>query len=191
VLVESWYVGLKVVAWLLSIWLDVLFWGFWIVLVGFVLFLLCGCRNSKHQESVRIKEQQPKEENEHLSCILQKLDQFMRFLSDLSGLILYPTIIISGSTLVIALPFKDAKEFAEEQMSLYQQHGCQNENQKYHCASLIDLSDNKVLIQGILISANDNRVAIYNNKLEIWPLLDNYIIRQNKPVNMDEVGDKE
>jgi hypothetical protein len=75
-------------------------------------------------------------------------------------------------------------------MNLYQQHGCQNENQKYHCASLIDSSNKKVLIQGILISANNNRVAIYNNKIEIWPLLDNYIIRQNKPVNMDEVGDK-
>jgi hypothetical protein len=109
---------------------------------------------------------------------------------ELASWYFYPVMVMAVFGLFTAVPYQKAKNFAEEQMSLYQQHGCQNENQKYHCASLIDSSDNKVLIQGILISANDNRVAIYNNKIEIWPLLDNYIIRQNKPVNMDKVGDK-
>jgi len=42
------------------------------------------------------------------------------------------------------------------------------------------------LAEGILISANKERIAIYNKKLEVWPLLDSYIIRQKDIYKQDE-----
>ena len=49
-----------------------------------------------------------------------------------------------------------------------------------------DKQQDKVLAEGIIISANKDRLAIYNKKLEIWPLLDNYIVSKNEIVKQDE-----
>ncbi|WP_343749720.1 hypothetical protein [Methylophaga marina] len=46
---------------------------------------------------------------------------------------------------------------------------------------LIDTNkNNQMIAKGILISANDKKVALYNNKVEVWSLVDSYLIQKGK-----------
>jgi hypothetical protein len=190
VIVESWYVGILALGWILSKWPY--FLGYFLFLVTLIFGIFFFLKWAKENKVDWIFEELTKENQGRTFLTITQWQwiEIGRLFSEMSSWFIYPMLVLGLASFLVGYPYQKAKNFAEEQMNLYQQHGCQNENQKYHCASLIDSSNKKVLIQGILISANNNRVAIYNNKIEIWPLLDNYIIRQNKPVNMDEVGDK-
>ena len=67
------------------------------------------------------------------------------------------------------------------QMKIFAESGCQSEEKVGRCTYLIDTTkNNQMIAKGILISANDKKVALYNNKVEVWSLVDSYLIQKGK-----------
>jgi hypothetical protein len=191
VLVESWYVGVMALACLLSKWPYVLVYFLILSIIIIATFFFARwCRNTGKdwvfEETT--KENQGKV---FLTITQWQWKQLGGMFSDLSQWFYYPMALVAGIGVFTALPFQDAKEYARKQIELFQEHGCSEKAEKYTCIYLIDIEkqQNKVLAKGILVSANDKRVAIYNNKLEVWPLLDNYIIRKNTDVGWVELSE--
>ena len=181
VLVESWYVGVMSLAWLLSKWPYVL--TYFVVLIIMVFggfFLARWCRDTGKNwvfEEIT-KENQGKT---FLTITQWHWKQLGGMFSDMSLWFYYPMALLAGLCVFTVLPFQEAKVSAHKQIELFKQNGCSEKAEKYSCIYLVDIEkqQNKVLAKGILVSANDKRIAIYNNKLEVWPLLDNYIIRKS------------
>jgi hypothetical protein len=184
VLVESWYVGVMALAWLLSKWPYVLL--YFLTLSSIIIatfFFARWCRNTGKNwifEEIT-KENQGKT---FLTITQWHWKQLGEMFSDMSSWFFYPMAFLACIGLLTTFPFQDAEQYANKQMELFKEHGCSEKTEKYSCIYLVDIEkqQNKVLAKGILVSANDKRIAIYNNKLEVWPLLDNYIIRKNKDV---------
>jgi hypothetical protein len=180
VLVESWYVGVMALAWLLSKWPYVLtYFVVLIIMVFGVFFLARWCRDTGKDwifEEIT-KENQGKT---FLTITQWHWKQLGGMFSDMSLWFYYPMALLAGLCVFTVLPFQDAQESAKKQIELFKKHGCSEKAEKYSCIYLVDIENrqNKILAKGILVSANNKRIAIYNNKLEIWPLLDNYIIRK-------------
>jgi hypothetical protein len=188
VLVESWYVGVRIIIWIF----DQLpyFISYFLILCFAMVFGFLAARwcqaNGKTWvfDEISIDNQGRKifwVSQWHWKCLIEGFSEITMWFS-------YPALILAMIGLLTILPFEDAKGYANKQMELFKEHGCSEKTEKYSCIYLIDIDkqQNKVLAKGILVSANNKRIAIYNNKLEVWPLLDNYIIRKNTDVGWVE-----
>lgn len=177
-LVESWYVSVMAMGWVLSKWPYILVGSiaFFLLFVGVFFFL----RRAKRNGVTWIFEEITKENQGkiilgvtqwHWVCLGELFSYIFNWVST-------PLFIIALLSLLTAFPFLDAKGFASEQMGVFEKEGCENTTEKLSCIKLVDTKkqQNNVLAEGILVSANGQRIAIYNKQLEVWPLLDNYIL---------------
>jgi hypothetical protein len=100
----------------------------------------------------------------------------------------YPVMALSFISILTAFPFVEGKKVALDQVEKFQDRACESNDKNISCIYLIKKEKGRdhVLAEGILISANKERIAIYNKKLEVWPLLDSYIIRQKDIYKQDE-----
>jgi hypothetical protein len=182
VLVESWYIGVLAIAWLLTKWPYWLGFFVFLVIIGLVAFFYA--RHAKASGKDWLFEEISKENQGRKIlgitqwhwCVLGEMHV------ELSSWFSYPLLIVCFLGLLTAFPYERGKADAEKQIQLYVESGCDNEEKIAQCSYLIDTnSENKILAKGILVSANQDRIAIFNNELEVWPLLDSYIIRKQRP----------
>lgn len=181
VLVESWYIGVLGAGWLLSKWPY--FLGFFVFLVVSGLAAFLFARHAKENGKDWLFEELSKEnQGRKIFGITQwhwcKLGEMH---IELSSLFYYPLVILCFIGLLTAFPYQRGQHDAEKQMKIFAESGCQSEEKVGRCTYLLDTSkNNQVIAKGILISANDNKVALYNSRVEVWPLLDSYVIRKDK-----------
>jgi hypothetical protein len=181
VLVESWYIGVLAITWLLSKWPLWLGFFIFLVIIGLVAFFYA--RHAKANGKDWLFEGISKENQGRkiLGITQWHWCQLGSMFSELISWFYYPVLILCFVGLLTAFPYERGKADAEKQIQLYAESGCNSEEKIVQCSYLIDTSnENKVLTKGILVSANQDRIAIFNNELEIWPLLDSYIIRKQK-----------
>ena len=187
-LVESWYVGVMAVGWILSIWPYMLVGliAYYLLFVGIFFFLVKVKKNGLTWPFEEItKENQGKVicgvTQWHRVCLGGLFNELWTWVST-------PLLILAFIGLLMGLPFLDAKGYANEQIDILQKQGFNGNDKKVSCIYLLDRDkqQDKVLTEGILISANKNRIAIYNKKLEVWPLLDNYIVSRKEIVKSDD-----
>ncbi len=181
VLVESWYIGVLAVGWLFSKWLYFLSFFIFLVVIGLAAFFTA--RHAKENGKDWLFEELSKEnQGRKILGITQwhwcKLGEMH---VELSSWFYYPLVILCFIGLLTAFPYQRGQHDAEKQMKIFAESGCQSEEKVGRCTYLLDTSkNNQVIAKGILISANDNKVALYNNKVEVWPLLDSYLARKDK-----------
>lgn len=188
VLAESWYVGVMAFVWLLLKWPYVLgSFVFFLILFSMMFFLARWAR--ENGKDWMLEETTKENQGRHiLGITVWHWKQLGGLFYEVVNWFYYPIAIIVGIGSFAILPYQTANDSAKEQKELFEKNGCSEITKKYSCIYLVDIENQqkKILAKGILISANDKRVAIYNNKLEIWPLLDNYIIRKNTDVGWVE-----
>lgn len=181
VLVESWYIGVLAIAWLLSKWPVWLGLFIFLVIIGLVAFFYV--RHAKESGKDWLFEELSKENQGRKIlgitqwhwCVLGEMHV------ELSSWFSYPLLIVCFMGLLTAFPYERGKADAERQMQIYAESGCDHGEKVGQCSYLIDTKNqNKIIAKGILVSANQDRIAIFNNELEVWPLLDSYIIRKQK-----------
>ncbi|SFK36077.1 hypothetical protein [Methylophaga sulfidovorans] len=181
VLVESWYIGILGAGWLLSKWPFLL--GVFLFYVLFVLAVFFFLRHARENGKDWIFEEITKENQGRKIlgitqwhwCLLSEM------IGTISSWIAYPILIISLIVSLLGGAYLRGQYDAEKQMEIYTNAGCQSEEKVGRCTYLLDTTkNNQVIAKGILISANDKKVALYNNKVEVWPLLDSYLIRKDK-----------
>lgn len=181
VLVESWYVGVQALAWLMSKWslLVFLFIFYAVVLTLMFIFLL----RAKRRGVTWIFDEITKENQGKNICGLTQwhwicLGDLIKYLSKW---FLMPIILLSILGLFTVFPYVGGRNDALKQMEKFQQSGCEGDGASIHCIHLINVAKSReeVISKGILVSANKYRIAVFNNKLEVWPFLDSYIIRKN------------
>ncbi|PTB86768.1 hypothetical protein C9940_00915 [Pseudidiomarina aestuarii] len=181
VLVESWYVGVLAIGWLLT---KLPFWlGFFVLLVIVGLIAFFYARHAKESGKDWLFEEISKEnQGRKIWGITQwHWCELGSMFKELISWFYYPVLILCFVVLVTVFPYEKGKDDAEKQIQLYAESGCNSEEKVGQCSYLIDTSsENKILAKGILISANQERIAIFNNELEVWPLLDSYLIRKQK-----------
>lgn len=181
VLVESWYIGVLAIAWLLSKWPVWLGFFIFFVIIGLVAFFYV--RHAKEKGKLWLFEELSKENQGRKIlgitqwhwCVLGEM------YVELSSWFSYPLLIVCFLGLLTAFPYERGKADADRQIQIYAESGCDHEEKVGQCSYLIDTKNqNKIIAKGILVSANQDRIAIFNNELEVWPLLDSYIIRKQR-----------
>lgn len=181
VLVESWYIGVLGAGWLLSKWPY--FLGFFVFLVVSGLAAFLFARHAKENGKDWLFEELSKEnQGKKILGITQwHWCQLGGMVNELFSWLAYPIFIVSIVLVLIGFSFQRGQYDAEKQMKIFEESGCQSEEKVGRCTYLLDTTkNNQVIAKGILISANDNKVALYNNQVEVWPLLNSYLIRKDK-----------
>lgn len=183
VLVESWYMGITALGWLISKWQYLLTY----ILFLYLLFVLSffWFRRQKEKGTSWLFEEITKENQ---GKVIFGISQWhwgvlAEAFQDLFSWFIYPVLALSFLGLLTTQPFVSGKTYALEQIELFQQKGCETKDKKLDCINLVDKSKEQgnLIAKGLLVSANGKRIAIYNQKLEVWPLLDNYLIEANLP----------
>lgn len=181
VLVESWYIGILAIGWLLSKWSYFLGFFIFLVVIGLAAFFIA--RHAKENGKDWFFEELGKDNQGRkiLGITQWHWCQLGEMHVELSSWFYYPLVILCFIGLLTAFPYQRGQQDAEKQMKIFAESGCQSEEKVGRCTYLLDTSkNNQVIAKGILISANDKKVAIYNNEVEVWPLLDSYLIRKDK-----------
>lgn len=181
VLVESWYIGVLAIAWLLSKWPY--FLGFFILLIVIGLAAFFTARYAKeHGKDWFFEELSKENQGRKILGITQwHWCQLGEMHVELSSWFYYPLVILCFIGLLTAFPYQRGQQDAEKQMKIFAESGCQSEEKVGRCTYLIDTTkNNQMIAKGILISANDKKVALYNNKVEVWSLVDSYLIQKGK-----------
>ncbi|EGL55307.1 hypothetical protein MAMP_02301 [Methylophaga aminisulfidivorans MP] len=181
VLVESWYIGVLGAEWLLTKW--PFFLGFFVFLVVSGLAAFLFARHAKENSKDWLFKALSKEnQGKKIFGITQwHWCQLGGMANELFSWLAYPILIVSIALVLVGFSYQRGQYDAEKQMQIYTKSGCQNEEKVGSCTYLLDTSkNNQVIAKGILISANDKKVALYNSKVEVWILLDSYLIRKDK-----------
>lgn len=189
VLVESWYVGVMSIAWILSFWKALVGWFIFYLFLGVGFLLLF--RKLKSEGATWIFDEITKE-NQGRTIVFFSQWHWMclgGLISDLSLLFFIPLVLVAALGLLMALPYQEGNDNAVKQLDAFRHNGCEVYDKSFSCISLIDtLNHNNLIAKGILVSSNKDRIAVFNKKLEVWPLLDSYIIEKEEPVS--DVGDE-
>lgn len=181
-LVESWYVGILAIAWVLSKWsyFLILFIIFCLYCLAIFLFFL---RAKKRGNTSLFEEITKEKQGKTIIGITQWHWKLLGQLFRTSFIWFFtPFMLISIIGLVAASPYQQGEEEAKTKIEAFKQKGCDENNKIFSCIYLLDITNqpHEVITKGILVSANQDRIAIFNNELEVWPLLDIYIIRKQK-----------
>ncbi|MCB2425439.1 hypothetical protein [Methylophaga pinxianii] len=179
VLVESWYIGVLAIAWLLTKWPYWLGFFAFLVIIGLVSFFYARHAKEKGKDWLFDELSKENQGRRVLGITQWHWCQLGSMFSELADWFNYPLLILCFVGLLTAIPYQRGKADAERQMQIYAESGCDSEEKIVQCSYLIDTSnENKIIAKGLLVSANQERIAIFNNELEVWPLLDSYIIRK-------------
>jgi len=185
---ESWYLGVMSLASLVPyLWFVFLFTGmFFFVVLGFMYFSLYF----KDKKGVRVLGKVTKQDQGRKILGLTQWLWNNLFDSTMKLTLIVCTVIMIPMTFLLILisPFQLGMKEAEALNKRYAAWGCENgqvdvgqldEAKSVPCISLIDSSqpESKLLAQGIYVSSNGNRIAIFQDKtLQIYPLLAQYRI---------------
>jgi len=178
-LVESWYVGILAIAWVLSKWsyFLILFIIFCLYCLAIFLFFL---RAKKRGKTSLFEEITTENQGKTIIGLTQWHWKLLGQLFRTSFIWFFtPFMVISIIGLVAANPYQQGVEEAKKKIEAFKQNGCDENNKVFSCIYLLDITKqpHEVITKGILVSANQDRIAIFNNELELFPLLDGYIIK--------------
>lgn len=181
-LVESWYIGISAIAWVMSKWSYylILFIIFCLYCLAIFLFFL---RAKKRGNTLLFEEVTKENQGKTIIGLTQwhwiSLGQLFR-----TSFIWFftPFMLIAIIGLFAANPYQQGEDEAKTKIEAFKQSGCAEDNKIFSCVYLLDTTNqpHEVITKGILVSANQDRIAIFNNELEVWPLLDSYIIKKQK-----------
>ena len=179
-LVESWYLVALAVIYLLP-----KFWIRFALGLGFILFftsMLMFFVSQKKKSKKWILAEDSTQENQGRSFWGLTMWQWKllgQIIHDVITWALLPVIILLCVATVAIFPYQTGREDALKQIQDHHQYSCaeiEKLENIVQCSQLIDTSDNNNIIsQGIMVTSNDKRIAIYsNNKVEVFPFLPQY-----------------
>jgi len=190
-LVESWYLAVILLGYILERW----FYFFIVAIALFLVMLMAltiAIKLKKEDESVVVDEITQDNQGDrvlwftqwHLKMLAKIADQLIK------NIILLPLFIILIPAVITVSPYQKGKTDAEKQISEQQKYGCSiDEKGSYQskCSYLIDISylDEKIISAGIIVDATEKKIAIFHdNLIEVYPLLDSYKIVKpyDKPI---------
>lgn len=168
VLVESWYIGVLGAEWLLSKWPY--FLGFFVFLVVSALAVLLFLQYARENGKDWLFEELSKENQgkKILTITRWQWSQLGGMINELFSWLAYPIFIVSIVLVLVGFSYQRGQQDAEKQIKIFAESGCQSEEKVDRCTYLIDTTkNNQIIAKGILISANNNKVALYNNQVEV------------------------
>ncbi len=177
VITESWVLGVMVVNYGLPKWPYFLIPLFilWLLSVG-VMYLATYLQNSgklnRHHEEIT----QENQGKVYRGLTHWKWKCIFEAFEDMAPWFTTPIAVLAVSAIVIILPYGVGKEDALKQLVNYRTHGCEA---GVKCTKLVDISgeEERLVVQGILVSANGSRIAIYSDgNIKVYPLLDKHIL---------------
>ena len=182
---EGWYLGILALGYILKFWKYPLL-AFGILCVVFLVIIYVAAHfksKGKPPFSAQITKENPGRKilglsQWHWICWWELVETFYAWL-------LYPIAFLLVPILVMVNPYERGKQDAQRQIEELASHKCDSllvKKGQVRCVELIDVSQtpNKVLFEGMVITANSNRIALYNSDdLEVWPLTDSVKIRKH------------
>jgi len=176
-LVESWYLALLAVDKLLPVFTILM------VLILISMVVLHYKRNRKETNGNNKNEEAGREENTD--------DMDILFVC-----LMMPVVLIIAYIVISVKPYQVGREDALKQIQDHHQYSCaeiEKLNNITLCSQLIDMSDNNNIIsQGIMVTSNDKRIAIYsNNKVEVFPFLPQYKLSKTSKQPLIETEQKD
>jgi lysylphosphatidylglycerol synthetase-like protein (DUF2156 family) len=185
VITESWYVGVLLLIFFLKKWLWMLIYFcvmLTILLGAFFYFVRRKVRGVDVFANPITKENQGRSifgfTQWHWKCCGE-------LVIEVGTMFFIPLVVLLAAVTVAILPFLKGNEYAHETIENFRKHGCEINPEKTHnfsrCVYLIDISSSNAttVAQGVLVTANNERVAIFTaNAIEVWPLLDNYKLQK-------------
>ncbi len=193
---ESWYLGVLAFGYLLKFWK----WPLWIFGLLSLIYLVVMYIATHLKSKGKLKFDNPiSKENPGRKILGMSQWNWILWWEMVENMYIWlviPIVFLLLPILVLVTPFEKGKSDAQKQIDQFALHQCDPLKVKKDdvtCTSLIDISvtPNKVLMQGISVAANANRIAIYNGKvLEIWSLTNSMKIQKNvkgsKPFSTDD-----
>lgn len=179
-LIESWYVGVLALAWVLSKWsyFLTLFIVFCLYCLAIFLFFL---RAKKRGNTAQFEEFTKENQGKPIIGLTPWQWMLLGQLFRTSFIWFFtPFLLIAVIALLAVKPYQQGEEEAKTKIEAFKQNGCDENKKVFSCIYLLDITNqpHEVITKGILVSANQDRIAIFNNELEIWPFLDSYIIKK-------------
>ena len=179
--IESWYLGTLVFVYVLK------FWWWPIFLFGAMSWLLFFAMYLKSKEWLKVGDPISKENPGRKILGLAQWDwiRWWRTVEEMYVWLAISLVFLLLPYLVLVSPFGKGKNDALKQMEQLSNHQCnpfEVKKDEVACISIIDISvtPNKVLLQGVSVATNGNRIAIYNGKvLEVWPITNSMKIQKN------------
>lgn len=193
VLAQSWYIGVFVIGWVISRW-------YFLVAYALILCFLCLCVFLWHRNQIKNDKDNIfldlNEDNQgRLICGISQWHwtKLISIFTEIFSFITYPIVIGCFIGMLLFLPFEYGKKFAKQNIQIIQKNDHQCSEKITSCVYLVDTSkvNRPVVASGILVSANDKRIAIYREKLEVWPILDNYLLVQETQLLEGQREDEE
>lgn len=181
---EAWYLGVMILIYLVPKWWYLVVALFFYILLILVLFLYFSYL--KKQGKTWFTKEITKDNQGAKFCglTLWRWGHIYEIFEELSSWFLIPAIILLFAASLTVFPYQQGRDGALKQITEHQKYNCEAKEKQglaTRCHYLIDTStaEQKIIAQGILVAANNNRVALFdNNIVEVWPILDSYIIRR-------------
>ena len=177
VVVESWVVGVQVVAFVLPkfIYLPIV----WMVLFLFFLGLLYFLTFLKKRGSLSLFAEEITRENQggsYFGLTLWHWKLLSEAMEDVGNWLYWPFLVLAIAGCVVMFPFEKGKQSALEQLVEFRANGCAEHG---FCTRLlaVDGGEEKLVAEGIVVSANSGRIAIYSGGgVGVYPLLDDRVL---------------
>lgn len=184
VIAESWFMGARFLVYLSTKWWFLLLIIAAAIIGGLGALVLVIVTRAK---GIDILSKKINKENQGRTILGVTQSQWLCLWSEVGQVINWVGSILAVFLVAFALVFIPAQlgdREAKAQIEHYQEQGCEGVEEltsPARCINLVDISSPFVPIaQGFMITANTERVAIFNkNGLEVWPLLDSYVIRKS------------
>ena len=194
---ESWYLGVLAFVYLFKFWwLPVSMF----VAMSLLLFMVAQLSNYLKLKGKRYIANPISKDNPGRKILGLTQWSWMCWWDDevkLYNWLMLPLLLVFIPYLVLISPFKQGENDALKNIERFSKHKCnpvKDKKDRVGCISLIDVSvtPNKVLLQGITVAANANRIAIYNGKvLEVWPLTSSMKVQKQMAEPIDFVTGQE
>lgn len=177
VVVESWVVGVKVIAFGVSKWMY--FPLFWVSIVTFLLGLLYFFVHLKNKGLITVDPAEITFENRgrkfigltqwHWKTLFETGEKIGHWFY-------WPLVVLIVAALLAVFPFEDGKQFALDQLVEHRVNGC---GEQGSCTRLLRVDDESesLVVEGIVVAANSERIAIYSDgRVGVYPLLDDRVL---------------
>ncbi|OUR72266.1 hypothetical protein A9Q78_07290 [Methylophaga sp. 41_12_T18] len=196
-LVESWYlVALAVIYLLPKFWIPFAFGAFF---MGMFLCALCFAIWQRNKGKTWMLLEDSTEDNQGKTIKGLTLWQWKilgTVINDVLSWAMLPVLIVLCFAVVSVFPYQVGRDDALKQIQDHHQYSCaeiEKLNNITLCSQLIDTTDNNNIIsQGIMVTANDKRIAIYsNNKVEVFPFLPQYKLSKTSKQPLVETEQKD
>ncbi len=177
VVVESWVVGVKVIAFGVSKWMYLPL--FWVSIVTFLLGLLYLFVHLKNKGLITGDSAEITFENRGRKFV--GLTQWhwkilIEAAAEVGHWFYWPIVVLIVAAVLAVFPFEDGKQYALKQLVAFRESGCAKQGS---CTRLlkVDGGSESLVVEGIVVSANSGRIAIYSGGgVGVYPLLDNRVL---------------